>query len=249
MWEMFDKIVCVHYLPYKEERFDELKKELDRVGILNSGKLFFELTVPSPFYEFLKFPSGRIGRFFSATEKPYAIQYYTVLKKMMYLGFDRILVIEDDNRFFKNIDDIKRVLDKTPADWDIVNYDPRRRKGWLGNGKGYWGHYYDLNGNDVDKDWNDDTFIRYNSVVYNTNCVGYSKQAIQRFVENTEKCLLNADGYTWKDTDGLNTYCATKGNNICIQNLTFKKLSDYNNLDFKKMYGSDLDFSKYNIII
>lgn len=33
-WNRFDRIVCVHYLPYRE-RFENIKKELKRVGILN----------------------------------------------------------------------------------------------------------------------------------------------------------------------------------------------------------------------
>lgn len=33
-WSIFDKIVCIHYLPYKE-RLEPIKAELKRVGILD----------------------------------------------------------------------------------------------------------------------------------------------------------------------------------------------------------------------
>lgn len=34
IWDRFDKIVCIHYLPYTE-RFENIKSELKRVGILD----------------------------------------------------------------------------------------------------------------------------------------------------------------------------------------------------------------------
>ena len=35
-------------------------------------------------------------------------------------------------------------------------------------------------------------------------------------VERQEKVLKPFDHYTWNDTGDLNTYCVTRGNNICI---------------------------------
>ena len=58
MWDRFDKIVCMHYLPYKQERWGHITSELERVGILNLPKFEFEYTVPSPFYDYLRFPKG-----------------------------------------------------------------------------------------------------------------------------------------------------------------------------------------------
>ena len=222
MWSRFDKIVCIHYLPYMKERYDNCVKELTRVGILDLPQFEWEFTVPNVFNSLIKFPKGRIGRFFEVAEKQYAIQYYTLMKKLLMLGYEKVLILEDDAFFLKDLDKVKEILDATPADWDIVNYSPLRGKGWLGNGKGFWGHYYDLNGNEVDRNWNDGFFVRYHSVVYGTVCNTYTHRAIERYVENTEKCLLNADGYTWKDTGDLNTYCAAGIHNICVADRTYE---------------------------
>lgn len=216
MWDRFDKIVCIHYLAYKNERFKNIATELKRMGILDNPKFEWEFTVPNVFNDLVRFPKGRIGRFFTTQEKPYAIQYYTLMKRLLMMGYERVLVIEDDVAFLKDLDRVKWILDATPSDWDIVNYAPDRRKGWLGNGKGFWGHYYDLKGNEVDRKWAGDTFIRYDSIVYGAACNAYTRRALERYVENSEKCLLNADGYTWKDTDGLNTYCTSGTNNLCV---------------------------------
>ena len=43
MWEMFDKIVCIHFLPYKNDRLKNIASELDRIGILKSGKFNLEV--------------------------------------------------------------------------------------------------------------------------------------------------------------------------------------------------------------
>ena len=218
MWDRFDKIVCMHYLPYKQERWGHITSELERVGILNLPKFEFEYTVPSPFYDYLRFPKGMKSEKLSKVAKPYAIQYYTMMKKHLMLGAERMLVLEDDLAFHKDLDFIKKIIDATPQDWDIVNYDPFRRKGWLGNGKGFWGHYYDLNGNEVDKEWTGGLFMRYHSIVFRISAIAYSRKAIEQYVKKMEECLMYADGYCWKDTGDLNTYCTTGTNSICIQN-------------------------------
>ena len=44
MWEMFDKIVCIHYLPNKGERWAKMTSEFERVGLLGSDRFQFEFT-------------------------------------------------------------------------------------------------------------------------------------------------------------------------------------------------------------
>lgn len=181
MWNMFDKIVCIHYLPYKEERFEVIKSELERVGILGLPQFEWEFTVPNKFYDYVRVPKDKTKKghgTITPTTRPYAIQYYNLLKKCELMGYKNVLILEDDIAFMKNLDDIKRVLEATPKDWDIVNYDPFKRRGWLGAGKGYWGHYYDLNGNEVKVNDVPGEFLRYNSVVYQTSAIAYTKRAI-----------------------------------------------------------------------
>lgn len=217
MWEIFDKIICIHYLPYKDDRFENIKEELDRVGILNSPNFEWEFTVPNIYMDYIKFPQGRKGDIKSRALR-YALQYYTLIKKLCLLNYNKVLVLEDDIVFHKDLNFIKTLLDSMPPDWDVVNFDPFRRKGWLGNGKGCWGHYYDLRGNEVKQDSAVDLFVRYSSIVYNASCVAFTHKALERFVENTEKCLEPADYYSWKDTGDLKTYCTSGFNSMCLQN-------------------------------
>ena len=250
MWNMFDKIVCLHFIPWDDERFEATKKELKRVGILDLPQFDWELTVPNKFFEYIKIPAGKIQRGHGTVTKKtlqQTLHQYTLFKKLQLQGYQRVLFLEDDIAFHKDLDFIKSILEQTPEDWDVANFDPFRRRGWLGAGKGYWGHYYDLKGNEVPYDWNGETFLRYNSVVYNTDCVGLTGKAIAQIVERQENNLCPGDWYTWRETGDLNTYCVSKGNNICVQNKTFDtKVSDEYSSTFAQVYKG-LDLTKYNI--
>ena len=48
------------------------------------------------------------------------------------------------------------------------------------------------------------------------SCCALSRKAICRIVQHQEKCLAPFDYYTWAETGDMNTYCVTRGNNICI---------------------------------
>lgn len=251
IWDMFDKIVCLHFLPWTGDRFNYTKAELDRVGILNNPKFEWELTVPNKFFGYIRFPKGtkQTGHgTVTQANLPQTIHQYTLLKKLDIMGYERVLFLEDDIVFHKDLNFIKSVIDKTPEDADFANYDPFRRAGWLGAGKGYWGHYYDLSGNEVQmNDVVPDTFLRYNSVVYNTDCILMSHKGIHQFVENQERNICPGDWYTWKDTQGLNTYCVSQGNNICIQNKSLDtKINDGYASTFEQVYKG-LDLNDYNL--
>ena len=72
MWNRFDKIVCIHYLPYKNERFRNIALELKRVGILGLPQFEWEFTVPNKFYEYIRFPKGASWHI-SSKERQYSV--------------------------------------------------------------------------------------------------------------------------------------------------------------------------------
>ena len=252
IWDMFDKIVCIHFLPYKNDRLKNIALELKRIGILNSGKFEWEFTVPNKFYDYVKVPKDKTKHghgTITPVTRPYAIQYYTLLKKLLYMGYERVLIFEDDVVFRKDVGEIAKIVGETPPDWDIVNYDPFRRMGWLGAGKGYWGHYYDLKGNEVKKDWDGDTFLRYHSVVYQADAMAYTRRAVEQIISKMEEMFVPADWYSWMDTGDLKTYCTSGANNICVQNKNYhnKMTGDGYSSTFAQIYGKDFDLSKFNL--
>ena len=251
MWEMFDKIVCIHFLPYKNDRLKNITSELDRIGILKSGKFDWEFTTPNPIYDYIRIPAAKNtkDRGITKATKVYTLHYYSLLKKLQYFGYEHVLILEDDVVFRKDVGEIAKIVGETPPDWDIVNYDPFRRMGWKGPGKGYWGHYYDLQGNEVNKDWDGDTFLRYHSVVYQADAMAFSKRGIDHILKSMDERFAPMDRYTWEHTEGLNTYCTSGANNICVQNKNYhnKMTGDGYSSTFAQIYGKDFDLSKFNL--
>ena len=255
LWKRFDKIVCIHYLPHSEMRLDGIKKELDRVGILNSGKFEFEYTVPWFFIDKIKWSPRKKTKGCTPTKIQYGLQYCNLLKKLRYFGYKHVLICEDDIVFRKSLDEIKSILDKTPDDFDIMNYEPFRRKGWLGAGNGCWGKYYSLSGEEVNQDWDEEPIMRYDSVVYDLGLAGLSDKGMSRIIDRIEddsEIIGTPDNFTHSKNgrmSDLNLYCTTGDNSLAIQmkdNYTNKLSGDSerNSLDhcYKKF-----DFSKFNL--
>lgn len=125
-WNRFDKIVCVHYLPYKE-RFENIKRELKRVGILDLPQFEWYYTVDTDFYNYVLdgIPDDSINRDrVTPTNIKYTIDSYNLLRKLQFQHYNSVLIIEDDVAFHKDIGFIKEVVESTPKDFDVMNYDP-----------------------------------------------------------------------------------------------------------------------------
>ena len=131
----FDRIYCIHYLPSRE-KFPRLREELKRVGIWDSPIFEMRCTSPSKYDECI---------FREYRHKIYApnlayvnlcLEIRRVLYEAKEFGKRRILLLEDDVAFLKDIGEIERILEATPEDYDIVQYDKFvTDNGWM---KGDW---------------------------------------------------------------------------------------------------------------
>lgn len=122
--DYFDKIYCVHYLPHKD-RLPRLLKELDRVGITESGILEWRYTVPDTYDEII-WKVAEKNKWCS--RKAYvnlSLENHRLLKQAMLLGLNRILVLEDDIAFLRRLDDIEPILKSIPVEYGIVQFDKR----------------------------------------------------------------------------------------------------------------------------
>lgn len=116
----FDRIYCVHFLPYKD-RLAKITSELKRVGILDSGIFSWKNTWDSPFYDVLSTTS--INKAPSVGYMKCGLAHYHCHKEAYELGYNRILVLEDDVSFLKDLDRIVKILEATPKGYDLVLYD------------------------------------------------------------------------------------------------------------------------------
>ena len=117
----FDKIFCIHYLPSTAKR-ERLENELRRVGILDSGIFQMRYTSPSP-YDAMIWDKEKS----KAAPKPLFVNICLEVRKCLAesiaLGYKRILLLEDDVCFLKDLGELEALLDATPQGYGIVQYD------------------------------------------------------------------------------------------------------------------------------
>ena len=144
-WNIYDKIICIHYLPYRE-RLTNIQSELKRVGILDLPQFEFYETIDNELYNDILngIPGYKIGKTRSYSPRVhklninYTIDSYSLLKKLNFYGYERVLIIEDDVFFHSDAKLIFDILNSTPMDFDIVNYYPIKCKNEYGK---YIGEY------------------------------------------------------------------------------------------------------------
>lgn len=232
-WSMFDKIICIHYLPYTE-RFENIKSELKRVGILDLPQFEWYETIDNNYYRYVLngSPDNRIDKgqiSVNETNINYTIDSYSLLKKLLVKGYERVLIIEDDVVFHKDLGYIFDMIQNTPKDFDIVNYDP----------------FYPIS-TLTKVTSNKNRFCKYtDEKIYNTSCIAFSKHAISRIVQEQEQVLRPFDHYTWMNTNDLNKYAIRVGGNICIQDLTYEKRQNHDTIQFISMYKGNINLNNF----
>ncbi len=184
----FDAIWCVNYKPHKV-RYELIKKEFERIGILDHPNFKFHETFPSIYdkYFYNKLLADRlINPAFILSEKNInaAMGHYACIKKSLLDNYEHILIIEDDIRFLKDLDMIKNILDNIPSDYDIILYD-------------YFMHCSEKEFENYKKTQTNQYYYHYNNLS-SVGCYALSKKALQLFEKLYEKIIFPPDVYTSK---------------------------------------------------
>lgn len=120
--ENFSRIFCIHYLPHTN-RIPRLREELRRVGILDSGILEVRNTVPSKYDEYVLQKEYDKYLCYNKSVVNQALEFRKILIESWYCGYDRILYIEDDIAFLKDVSLLKHIVSNTPEGYDLIQYD------------------------------------------------------------------------------------------------------------------------------
>ena len=122
--QFFDHIYCLHYLP-SYDRYQKIKDEFEKVGIDENAKYFsWVYDYPSPLID-LVYNDGRVNMnsALKSTSRSYikrvSMKHYEIIKEAYLLGYDRILILENDIRFHNDIEYINTLLNNMP-DSDII---------------------------------------------------------------------------------------------------------------------------------
>lgn len=125
--DVFDHIYCLHYLP-ASERLQKMKDELKRAGIDESADYFsWVYDYPSDLLD-LVYKDSRVNMStaLKASSREYikrvSMKHYEIIKEAYSLGYERILILENDVRFHRDTNHINNLLSNIP-DADIVMFD------------------------------------------------------------------------------------------------------------------------------
>lgn len=114
----FEEVYCIN-LVEREDKYQYQVKQFLQLGILD--KVIFHRDVKYPFVneisEFLrKHQNGCIFKSaFNCTRN-----HYRIIKSAYLRGVKSIMIIEDDNNFYNDIDTLQKYFDNIPEDWEIL---------------------------------------------------------------------------------------------------------------------------------
>lgn len=209
IWSMFDYIGVVCFTGY-QTRVIALKKELERVGLI--GRVNFHWDFPNPFEERLK-ASLRFQN--ERTRKAFNCGYnnYCIIKTAYELGKHNVLVLEDDVRFLKSLNNLKMMMAALPQDYDLAMLDKN------------WPSLEYMNRECILSRKKNDYWIEFDKF-FSSGCYAMSRKGMERFLATYEKKglgtnniegLKSNDQYFNRESLGhdLKLYAAQP--NICCQ--------------------------------
>lgn len=120
IWDAFDRIVVVCCTKY-QDRQEAVKKELERIGLLDRAEFFWDF--PSPFTTCLQ-KSVRCSEYLTRRNAfNIFLNHYRVIKETFLRGFKNVLIIEDDIRFLKDGMKLAGAVKSIPPDFDLALFD------------------------------------------------------------------------------------------------------------------------------
>ena len=121
-WKLqFDKIYCIHYFKQKE-RLPRISTELKRVGILDSGVFEWFYDYDSPFFKVIQknsTPSKTTSWICDDQSFSYfkcSFSHYRIWKEVQAREYKRVLILEDDEVFLKDLNLLDAIVCDIPSD-------------------------------------------------------------------------------------------------------------------------------------
>lgn len=169
----FDKIVCINFSGFKERK-ELMEFELKRVGILDSGIFEWHITFCGPYEErfcdmIKEFNYGNEVNI-NPTRISCMLGHLHTIKQAYYEGCQRILIIEDDERFLKDLDELQKKLDNMPSkdEYDLILLDKFI----------YNYNYYNALLRDK-KNYINDDWVKYRATICSAGCYSVNRNAMQ----------------------------------------------------------------------
>ena len=120
----FDHVYCIHFTG-QPDRLPAITAEFRRVGLLQSGIFDFVYNSPDPWESAIVASCPLISTEPASNAAFVNLGLCTarILREALCRGFSRILILENDIRFFRDLARLERTFAATPDGFDIVQYD------------------------------------------------------------------------------------------------------------------------------
>ena len=237
----FDRIICLSLADNIDKRNDAYA-DFKRVGIIDSGIFEWKITVKNHFYSLIwSNPSFRTEKFWN-DGKHYGnlnctLGHYEIYLYIKALDYQRVLILEDDCRFLKDINEIEKILDNLP-DYDICLFDKYLCADPL------------LMNNAIENNKINDDYFDYSSCkLWSTACYAINRKFIE-YAITRQLCIFSpADHITNKvNNEGLElipfdlkTICSIK--NLAVQDFYEQESEEY----YQNCYRYVTDKQLFNI--
>lgn len=242
----FDKIYCLHFIQYSNRK-ELMQFQLNRVGILNSGIFEWKYTFKNELNQKLEqtFIKKRHKENEMTLNVSILFGHYNCIRDALRNNYKRILILEDDIRFLKDLNKIQQILQNRPQDANLILYDKFIVE------KEFLKQFNPIN----------DYFSTFGHCC-SAGCYELDRIGMQKIKNLVLTVSMTFDGYFYKSQQFLNDikcYCSNK--NLAVQALfrnsqtmalynqtnafMFQRFYQYLNIDFND-YMMRKDGSQYN---
>lgn len=120
----FDRIFCLS-LADNMERRNDCMRDWERLGIFGSGIFEWKITVNNPFYGYIwtnpNLPAMKWWLNLTGALNC-TLGHYEIMMQSLAMGYERVLILEDDVRFLKDESKVAEILENMP-EYDICLLD------------------------------------------------------------------------------------------------------------------------------
>lgn len=205
--------------------FDQLYK----IGYDDSDSIRVHYATPFPYNDLIidAFNKSGRGRFSKPNEFDCSRNHYSIIKTAYDLGYEHILVMEDDIRFLKDTDIFNNYIENIPEDFDILQFgaftaDQNIAK-YL-NGSNLWFKHKDVG-------------------IWNASMYALSRKGMEYFIAFMNKIFWVADGPFYKaplNDKLINTY-------LCKTPLVIQADKDQVSSDIRNVNNDNIDYNNQNM--
>lgn len=230
--EKFDCIVILS-LSSREDRRIMLEKQLESFGIPKPGSeefIRYNYATGFPYNNLIAsaFVQSGKGRFTKPNEYDCARNHYNIVKSSLELGYEHVLILEDDILFMKDEEKIIKYLDEMPDDYDVIQFG-----GFTADSA--WNHY---------KSSSDELWLKHREVgIWNCSMYALSRRGMQFYIAFMDKIFCVADMPVYKaplNDKIIQTYISREP--VVIQADKDEVASDIRNADNDK-----IDYKTQNV--